>query len=274
MFTNQYPEERTSAVILLNFIHSQQASDAKHEENEWYLSNWEKVHDVIPYAKKVLDAKDLELLYEYAARWLISISLDNEEEYNQYEFAYELQLPYMYRWWEYPEFFSTWHRLEGNLVFWFSNMEDVGRNSWSSGGPLLWYSVADWSWSMTGREKYILFQKLLTKLSSYTSIPWIIRWKKHLLTYAEDPIIVDRITKTLLAMDYIVDDWWYFAYQHTQDNDSSYTITNLIFWWCIYILLLSDTDMARDVIEKFENKTDLPKRDEQMTILKQFKEAC
>jgi hypothetical protein len=68
MFTNQYPEERTSAVILLNFIHSQQASDAKHEENEWYLSNWEKVHDVIPYAKKVLDAKDLELLYEYAAR--------------------------------------------------------------------------------------------------------------------------------------------------------------------------------------------------------------
>ncbi len=218
------------------------------EQGHNFLSeNYSALVKAFPKAVKLLEPQELEMFYfHYMRRGLLPLK-GIEKTYALWEAAYRKQSIFLDKK-KYDTFFSYWTSLKGLFVFGFDHQFERGRNN--------------------GYDDYVRYRTVFEKINSYSSIPGMLSKANVFSEFAQDQDVVNRISKTVLALEFIQDHYW------NGKPDGYYSDTNLVFWGLIFVLVSGDSEVAKDTILQFKKANFLPKFEDQMEILTRFETAA
>lgn len=200
-------------------------------------------------APTVLNIEELHLLYFHYCRNRVFPSTEIKNTYTIWDNAYQKQALYMDRT-IYNNNESNWKRLDGLLLFGYDLKSKIEKN--------------------TNFDDYSKFRKLYLKIETYTSLAGLIKKPIQFAKFSEDEQIVNRISKILLDLKFIQDESWDGTYS---DNLYQYNYLNFKFWGAIFVLVLSDIEIAKNTINQFKKANYLPQFEKHMEILKRLEDT-
>jgi len=208
--------------------------------------NYSALVKAFPKAVKLLQPQELESFYFHYMRMGVLPLKGIEKTYALWEAAYRKQSIFIDKK-KYDTFFTYWQSLKGLFVFGYDYRLEPDQNN--------------------GYDDYVRYRAVFEKINSYTSLPGMLA-KPHLFSeFGADQDVVNRISKAVLALEFIHDHYW------NGTPDGHYNYTNLVFWGLMFVLVSSDSEVAKDTISQFKKADSLPKFDDQMEILTRFETA-
>lgn len=119
-----------------------------------------------------------------------------------------------------------------------------------------------------GFAAYSKYRNMYEKINSYTNIPGMLKKAAYFSEFSKDSMLVNRISKTLTELEFIQDLYWNKKKsKEDYEYDYHYNCVNLIFWGAIFVLVLSEYQIAKNTMEQFKAAHYLPRFEEQMEIL-------
>lgn len=200
-------------------------------------------------APTLLNAEELNSLYFHYCRIRFLPSTEIKNTYEIWDNAYQKQALYMDKS-IYKNNDSNWKRLDGLLLFGYDFKSIIEKNN--------------------NFDDYSKFRKLYLKIDTYTSLAGIIKKPIQFLKFSEDEQIVNRISKILIDLKFIQDESWDGTYN---DNPYHYNYLNFIFWGVIFVLVLSDMEIAKNTINQFKQSNYLPQFEKHMEIMNRLEDA-
>lgn len=228
-----------------DFVAKEDAALAANKPAAVYPNKWHIVDEHLSKAQKLLAPQTFERLLFHLLRFGKLPRAEVKKCYPVLEKAYRDVCPLMYRLTNEFDGAKLPHFV-GVFVFGFDGIIDVARNE--------------------GFEDYIKFEKAYQQFSKYVAMPYMFAKPERFLPFAQDQRIVERITATLVGLDFIHDDFY-------RPGADYYSYTYLPFWGAVFTLLLSDAPAAAATLARFEAKSDLPARDKQMETLARYRNA-
>ncbi len=227
--------------LLLTFIEIEERQlQSEMFDNGWYAEHWDALKNAAYSADESLNKEELETLYFHLIR-KDSLLRYGMEYYDLLEKAYKRQTLYFdTKKYGYP--YTMMGKLEGLFIFGFDDKITVAKNN-------------------HGDNDYSRLWSAWNHFSGYDSIPAIVENKGLIRDLANDDYIVNRIIKTLEALDFRHD----FP-KYEQD----YNYTNPAFWTMIAYLKESPMTEAKTALIQFKDNKTLPFYDKQMEILERF----
>lgn len=218
------------------------------EQGHNFLSeNYSALVKAFPKAVKLLEPQELEPFYfHYIRRGLLPLK-GIEKTYALWETAYRKQSIFLDKK-KYDTFFSYWTSIKGLFVFGFDHQFELDRNN--------------------GYDDYVRYRTVFEKINSYSSIPGMLSKANLFSEFARDQDVVNRISKTVLTLEFVQDHYW------DRNPEQQYHYLNLEFWGLIFVLVSSDSEVAKETISAFKKVDFLPKFEDQMEILTRFETAA
>ncbi|MBE9609020.1 hypothetical protein INR99_06645 [Chitinilyticum litopenaei] len=144
---------------------------------------------------------------------------------------------------------SQLQRLESLWVFGHDGLTRLGRNSDAS--------------------HYLRHLKALQQTDRCASLPELLARPAVFAELAADEALIERLSASLLALEFRHDDWY-----DPDGPEAAYNWTSLKFWGAIYLLLFSEASCARDCIVRFTLAASLPHYRKQMETLQRMARAA
>jgi hypothetical protein len=243
--------EMSDREILLLLIKTEAEALATGQHNDFYTYHWHEIKKLAARAPKLLDENELADFYFYCQLNYNNVfGPELKNSYAYWEAAYQRIVTLGLLEKSIPSF-RVFHRIEGLILFGYSDREKIASNS--------------------GYEEYLLYRNAYVKTHAYTSIPGVLGKARQLYPFAQNGKVVERLCKSLLAVDFI----HYRVYEDRPDYREGYTfhVYEPWFWGLICIVLLSGSPMARETLARFRNNKNMPCFQEHMDTLKRCETA-
>lgn len=243
--------------LLLTFIDESQKelqselqNPTPQQGNDFFRKHYFELEKEFKNAPKLLSEDELKEFYFHYCRMGDLPKTGLKKTYDLWEDAYKRQVNYIDKL-KYHYKICHWTRIDGLVLFGYDDVSKIDENS--------------------SFEEYFSFYKMFKKIGSYTSIPGMLKKAKYLHKFAVNERFVNRLSLCLKAIDFIQDSYW--SKKSPKNMDHNYSYLNLNFWGIIYVLVLSDYEIAKNTITEFKKASYLPFFDDQMEILQRFEIA-
>lgn len=218
--------------------------------NDFHREHYFQLEKEFTKAAKLLSEEELEIFYFHYCRTGLLPLKGLEKTYPIWEAAYRKQVIFIdKKLYDYK--FSRWTKLKGLVIFGYNDKTEIDKNN--------------------GFDDYSKFRKMYQKIDSYTNIPGMLKKVDYFDEFSQDESLVNRISKTLTTLEFIQDLYW----DKTPKNEYQYhySYTDLDFWGLVFVLILSEFEIAKKTITQFKKADYLPMFEEQMEILTRFETA-
>jgi hypothetical protein len=231
--------------ILLLLIKTEAESLANGHHNDFYTYHWHEIKKLVARVPKLLDENERDDFYFYCQLNYNNVfGPELKNSYAYWEAAYQriVMLGLLEK--SIPSF-RVFHRIEGLILFGYSDREKIASNS--------------------GYEEYLLYRNAYVKAHAYTSIPGVLGKAKQLYPLAQNGKVVERLCESLLAVGFVHDR----VYEdHPNYETNFFRVYTPWFWGLICIVLLSDSPIAQETLARFRNNKNMPRFQEHMDTLK------
>jgi hypothetical protein len=243
--------EMSDREILLLFIKTEAEAWENGQQNDLHVYHWHEIKNRVARAPKLLDENErVDFNFYCQLHYNNVFGPELKNSYAYWEAAYQRIVTLGLLEKSIPSF-RVFHRIEGLILFGYSDREKIASNS--------------------GYEEYLLYRNAYVKAHAYTSIPGVLGKAKQLYPFAQDEKVVERLCKSLLAVGFV----HHRVYEDRPDYREGYTfhVYEPWFWGVICIVLLSDSPIAQETLARFRNNKDMPCFQEHMETLQRCETA-